>query len=242
MQGLENDTNRGNNTYLSIINGKFALKVAEKTEGAIERTNKNGKIVFEKYFTGVTGFIKNVGISDGDFGKELHITVANGDNNFAIQIPASGGYSFGFLCRIPNINFTENATLKPFSIEQENGKIKNFLVVYQNDKKVISAFSKESPNGLPSLEEKTIKGNKIWDDTLRIEFFEEMIHGSGGVSELLAQANTHEDPKPLAQDDFLNEVNEPPTAEQTAYEKAMSEAEKGGEALKAEKKAKAKTK
>lgn len=143
----------------------------------------------------------------------MHIVVNKGVNNFVIQTQASGGYAFGFLARVPNIDFTREVQIRPFAIEdKETKKIKNFLVVYQNNtsgksEKVPALFTKEEPNELPPLEKKTIKGTLVWDDTERIIFFENMIYAPGGVNDLLIKLSGVK--KETTPDIFIDEINTP---------------------------------
>lgn len=213
MEGLETNKGASNYTYLQIINGALALRCKEGEAGAVERVNKNGDKVFEKIYTGVTGKITLISISDEKYGKELHVVVKKGGNNFVVQTQASGGYAFGFLSRVPNIDFTREVQIRPFAIEdKETKKIKNFLVVYQNNEagkseKVAPFFTKDVPNDLPALEQITVKNKLVWDDTERIIFFENMIYAPDGVNDqLIKLSGVKQESTP---DTFLDEINTP---------------------------------
>lgn len=219
MEGLIKDTKKtGNNVYLSIFGGKLAMKTNAENPNGLKRLNKNGVTVFEEFFTGVKGMIKQVAISDTQYGKELIISVVNGETTFVIQTSTSGGYSFGFLSRLPNVDFTQPVEIKPFDlIDKATNKKKNLLVVYQEGKgyeknKVPSAFTKDEPNGLPQMKKIMFKGAEVWDDTERVEFFEQMIYNSGGLNDMLSAMYSE---KEAAPDNFLNDLNEVTEPEET---------------------------
>lgn len=220
QDGLLTDTKQGNNIYLSVMDGKLVQKVKEGTEGAISRTNKNNEVVHELKYTGLKGFITNIAISDGKFGKDLEIKVKTGSQNFVIQTSASGGYAYGVLTKMVNLDFEKQTEIRPFSIPSEKDKTKNnnFLVLYQDGKKIESAFTRENPNGLPEL--KTIKdgtgkeilknGKAVWDDSERITFFEAIIYGEGGINDkLISLYGNTATVKEAEKDTFLEEINEP---------------------------------
>lgn len=206
---LMTDTKGGSNTYLSIINGKLAQKVKEGTPGAKARENKNGETVHELLFTGIKGKISNISLTEEKFGYELHITIINGGQKYVIQIPASGGYAFGFLSRVPNIDYLKEAELRPFAIK-EGDKTKNFFVVYQDGKKVEPFFTKDAPNGLPALELKKVRGKDAWDDTARIEFFTELLYNEvvPKLAEMYGQGAAAEKHEEEQEPDFQNEPSD----------------------------------
>lgn len=211
MEGLSNSTNGGNTKFLGVMNGNFTLRADESTPNAVKRINKNGKEVWELLYNKLEGKITNVSIEEGEYGKELEVTVLAGSTKFALQMPASGGYAFGLLSRLPNVDFNQSIVFRPYSIyDKEKDRNKNYLVLYQSGKgynkdSVPSAFTKENPNGLPELEEITVKGKKQWDDTKRVLFFEQMIHSKDGLQAMLAAMYT-EGSQP---DQFLEDVTEP---------------------------------
>ena len=229
MEGLSTGNSSGANyRYMSIMNGKLVLRAKEGDTGAVSRVNKNGDTVHELLFTGVTGMIRLVTMEDGKFGKELHIVVRAGKTDYVLQTPANGGYAFGFLCRVLNIDFTLPIEIRPFSITDETTKkTKNLTVVYQKGKgyekdKIPSAFTKEAPNGLPELKQVTVKGQTIWDDTERVEFFEQLIYSDGGLNEQLAAMYTDK-PATEEKDTFLDEISEPTKEAGVMLEDAISD-------------------
>ncbi len=251
-KGLRQEENKtGNTTFLQIINGKLAVRVPEGVQGSTKRTNKSGKEVYELLYSVVEGLITNVSISEaGEFGKELHIKLVNEGEVYVIQTGASGGNAFGFLSRVPNINFAEMVELRPYAIlDKATNKTKSYFIAYQKNAegkytKLDSAFTKENPNGLPELKKIKFQGKDVFDDTDRITFFEQMIYGKDQVNDMLIAmygVNGKPEPVPVSATEelFNGELSEDNASE---YDKAMLKAEEGGKALKAEKKATSKKK
>lgn len=215
--------NGGSNIYLKVMNGKLVQTVKEGTPNSVQRLNKNNETVFELLFTGLTARITNIALIDGKFGKELEVKAKTGEQAFVIQTPSSGGYAYGFFTRMTNLDFEKDTEIVPYAIEDKNtGKTNHVIVLYQDGKKVEPAFTKDAPNGLPPLEtikgadgKEVLKNNKpIWDDSKRIEFFSDIVYGTGGVNEtLIALYGT---PEEVAagedKEDFLDDTTAPTEA------------------------------
>lgn len=60
--------NHDGGKYFTILNGKFCQRVPDNTEGAVKRTNKLGKIVYEKFYDSFVG--KLVGVKTTDESME----------------------------------------------------------------------------------------------------------------------------------------------------------------------------
>lgn len=204
--GLTTDKqyNGGKNIYLKVMNGFLVQDVKEGTEGAVSRQNKNNETVHELLYTGLNMRITNIAMIDGKFGKELEVKGNSDGQNFVLQMSAGSGYAYGFLTRMPNLNFEIDTKIVPYSIpDKENPKkLSNVIVLYQGkdekgkDKKVESAFTKENNfNGMPKLEKVLdpkdpskallVNGKEVWSDSARLEFFESIIYGEGGINETL---------------------------------------------------------
>lgn len=174
--GLETDP-RSNRVFLSIMKGRVTRKVEAGTEGAKERTNKNGVVVHEKHYDSLSGIITGIRTREHDeYGKFWDITVQDGDDYFSLQFPYSSGYAMGFLKRIEGIDLSKKVKFKPYYIPEEGtDKYRAFLVLYQSDKKIASRYTRENPNGLPELEKKTVDNKEVWDSTKQMKFFEDML-------------------------------------------------------------------
>lgn len=187
MEGL---SNRESGTYITILNGAFAQRVQPGDEGAKERINKMGKVVYERYYQSFTGFLTSINVKeDTGFGKSWNFgfTLSSGQKYF-IQMPYSSSNSSAFLAMLPNIDLEKPITLSP-SMKMVDGKNKTSLFVNQDNKPVKHFYTKDTPNGCPPMRQIKVKGQDVWDDTDRLEFLQNMVN-----TEILPKLNQ----KPIA--------------------------------------------
>lgn len=206
MSGLKKDVKGGGkNIYLKIMNGKIVQTVTADIEGAVKRTNKMGAEVHEMLYTALEMKITNIAVITGKFGKELEVKGNADGQNFVIQTSASGGYAYGFFTRMPNLDFNKVTEIRTYMIEdkENKGKFNHVIVLYQQKEeggkfeKIESAFSKDSEQQVPMMtkvpdpkdpkKDLLVNGKPVWSDTDRIEFFEAIIYGEGGINETLIQ-------------------------------------------------------
>lgn len=210
MSGLSTEKRNGGggNIYLKVMAGMLVQDVKEGTEGAVERLNKNKERVFELLYTGLTMRITNIAIIEGKFGKELEVKGNNEGQNYVLQTPAGSGYAYGILTRMVNLDFNLDTEIVPYQIAEKKdgvltGKTNNIIVLYQGldeatgkAKKIESAFTKENDfNGMPQIvklkdpkdptKDLLKQGKPVWDDSERIEFFENIIYGENGINDKL---------------------------------------------------------
>lgn len=171
MAGLEN---RSEGKFITILQGKFCIRAKEGDQGAIQRTNKLGKVVWEKFYDRFTGKLTSIKVSDGTYGKSWNFGFKVGDESYTLQLSYSNSFATAFLKMLPNIDLTKDITLSP-SVKKEGDKVKSSLFVNQDGVAIKHAYTKEIPNGLPPMEEVVVKGQKQWDDTKRIEFLHAMV-------------------------------------------------------------------
>lgn len=173
MSGLENIT-RGN--YISILQGKFAQRVPEGTEGAITRVNKTGRTVHEKFYDRFTGVLTDIRVKDSDaYGKTWEFVFDADGTEYIVQMPYSGSFSAQFLKMLPNIDITKKMTLTPVT-EIEDGKTKSSLFVNQDGNAVKHAFTRANPNGMPEMKKIMVKGQEVWDDSDILIFLTNMVN------------------------------------------------------------------
>ncbi len=169
--GLES---RAEGKYLTILGGKFSIRVPEGTEGAVARTNKIGKLVHEKFYEKFTGKLVSIKVTDGTYGKSWNFGFKDKEDIYTLQLSYSNSFATAFLKMLPNIDLSKDMTVSP-SVKEVDGKNKSSLFVNQDGKPIKHAFTKDNPNGLPQMVEKVVKGQKVWDDTDRIEFLYAMV-------------------------------------------------------------------
>jgi hypothetical protein len=171
--GLNNDQNA---TFLSIANGRISRRVKEPTDKSVKRINKNNVEVHEEFFTSITGYITDIKVHDHpEYGKFWNITVKDGDDTFILQLNYSGGYASSFLKALPNVDFSMQVKLNPWSAVRD-GKTKTALYINQGGQSVEWYFTKDTPNGLPPLTKKKVKGKDTWDDSEMMEFLESYVN------------------------------------------------------------------
>jgi len=167
----------GNNSgaskkFVTIVGGKWVVKVDEGTEGAVTRENKLGEIVHELQYSYVDGDIAGGRIKQGQFGSTVELELVDDGEAYNVQIPVPaigqiGDYfmTFGKACR--NIDPTKKLFL---GLGFDKDRNHSFLYLKQEGQTVKSAFTKEDPNGLPPWEKKTAMGKTVWNADLQNEF------------------------------------------------------------------------
>lgn len=169
--GLEN---RESGNYITIYNGKLSTRVAEGTPGAMQRVNKLGKTVFEKFYDSFTGKLVGIKTQDSPYGKNWMFSFKDKAEVYHLQLPYSNSYAKAFLKMLPNINLAEEMQVSP-SVKEVDGKSKSSLFVKQAGEWVKQAYTKEVPNGLPQMKQVMIKGQQVWDDSEQLAFLEKMV-------------------------------------------------------------------
>ena len=168
--------NREGGKYITILGGKFSQRVQEDTPGAVQRTNKLGKVVFEKYYDSFTGKLIRIRTQDGGgYGKNWVFDFRDNGEVYHLQLSYSNSFATAFLKMLPNVDLSKEMKVSP-SIKEVDGKNKSSLFINQDGVAIKHAFTKDQPNGLPPMVEVTIKGEKVWDDTDRLVFLENMVN------------------------------------------------------------------
>lgn len=168
---LTSTQNTGSTIFLSITNGKLVRRVDLGTEGAVERTNKNGKQVAELFYTTLTGHIKDLNIKENEYGKFLMVTVQDvaTDKKCILEMNFSSGYTTTFLKALPTADITQNIELSPALIV-DGDKKKSVIFLKQGGYAVKHFYTKADPKGMPDMVKVKVKGKETWDDTDRIEW------------------------------------------------------------------------
>lgn len=179
-------------TFLNTFKGKFTVRVNEQTEGAIKRTNKVGKDVYELHYDTLEDVVlqKIEKRESEDYGLSWNVFLAEArsDEAFTLTLPFSSRITMGLFLRLPNMELNKPFSLKLYYFDQEE---RASMVVYQNRQKVEPAFTKDNPNGLPDLVKTVINGQSTWDSTARMEFLEKLINEQ--VNPQLNQLGDHSD-------------------------------------------------
>lgn len=170
--GLEN---RQGGNYITIYNGKFSQRVPAGTENSVERVNKLGNTVHEKFYDKFTGKLVGIKTQDGGaYGKNWVFSFRDNKEVYHLQLSYSNSFATAFLKMLPNIDLSKEMTVSP-SVKEVDGKNKSSLFVNQDGVAIKHAYTKDAPNGLPPMEQVQVKGQMVWDDTARLNFLEEMV-------------------------------------------------------------------
>jgi hypothetical protein len=165
-----------NKTYLGIFDGSFTLKVKPETPGAIKRTNKLGKEVWERRFGFVDGYLSDLKVELGEYGKQWSISLKDGDDIYVLKTEYSGGNSFSILNRLLNADLSKKIKLEIFIGEGTKPDQKRTVILLkQDDKLVPTMYSKEHQGDCPQMKQILVKGVLTWDDSERAAFMEQKI-------------------------------------------------------------------
>ena len=154
MATLSNEQSGGID-FITVFDGKLVQRVPEGTEGATSRALtagiNEGKIVWEKHYTSVSGMITGGGIEVKEFSgkkvKEIHIKL---DDNMLLQLPFNMLSSFAK--PLPNVDAT--LPVKVSVYKNKRGKA-GLNISHEADgewKQCDWAYTKDDQNGLPQPE------------------------------------------------------------------------------------------
>ena len=143
--------------YFSIHGDSFTKKAQPNEEGAVMRTYLNDdKIevnVWEYKFKDLSGVITKIETKTLPFGDQYQITLHDMGEDFVAQIQADSNFAETLIKRFPNIDFKEPVKLVPYSfIPKEETRKKEGINVFQSGEKLASAYTKDNPNGMPTVE------------------------------------------------------------------------------------------
>ena len=161
--------------FYSIADGKICRTFKSATAKTKERVNKNGKLVYEEFYDGLSGRITDIKIKDHpEFGKFWMVHLQDGSWSGIIQMKYSSGYSSSFLKILPNVDLLKDVTIVPkMTIDGE--KKKGSLFIMQEGNPIKHYYTKDNPNGLPQMKKIKVKGKETWDDSDMMEFLEKMV-------------------------------------------------------------------
>lgn len=167
--------NREGGKYITILGGKFCVRVSSDTPGAVERVNKLGKTVHEVFYDSFTGKLINIRTRDGEYGKSWEFDFKDGGEVYTLQLSYSNSYATNILKMLPNVDLTKEMKVQPAQ-KIEDGKTKSSLFISQDGTTLKHFFTKDNPKGMPDMEQLTVSGKLVWDDTKRLAFLEEMVN------------------------------------------------------------------
>jgi hypothetical protein len=165
---------RQQGNFITILQGKFAQRVQEGTEGAVKRVNKIGKTVYERFYDSFTGKLVGIKVQDGEYGKTWNFSFQDKGEVYILQLSYSNSFATAFLKMLPNIDLSKEMKVSP-SVKEVDGKNRSSLFVNQGGTFVKHAYTREKPEGMPDLNKIVVKGQDVYDDTARLLFLHSMV-------------------------------------------------------------------
>lgn len=157
---MSTETIKQEGLFYSVIDGTFRRRVADDTPGAVKRdyeTSDGAKATkYEMVIDSLEGYIRDIGIFDGEYGRNLQIKLDPNAKGISPQIQLSIETTYGedALKKLPNVDFTKPVKFRPFAFtDQTNGREIRGIEVSQNGEKYKNYFwdaeTKTPKNGLP---------------------------------------------------------------------------------------------
>lgn len=168
--------NRAPKKFVSITNGKLTYKVPPGTKGAVERVNKENKVVHEIVHNEFSGYL--IGFNhrqprNPKFPLEFIIELQDdGPSKELVTIVTqySSRYTAHFLNCCPNIDIKKPVCFRTYQFKpQDREKPINGWLILQGDQKIMPVYPKDSPE-LPPLKKVMVRGAAVYDDTERMLF------------------------------------------------------------------------
>jgi hypothetical protein len=164
-----------NGKFISIVGGRFCIRVPEGTAGAETRVNKLGKNVTEKYYDNFTGKLVGLKVTDGNYGKQWEFSFQDSGEVYKLQLGYSNSFAKNIIKMLPNADLSKEMKVSPQTKVEADGTKKSSIFINQDGKALKHAFTKDAPNGLPPMTQVTVKGSLVWDDTDQMVFLEKMV-------------------------------------------------------------------
>lgn len=160
--------------YLSVSEGSLVRQYREPNEKTKTRVTKTGKTVHEERFKDLSATLVAIESRENDFGKQLCLHFRDGIDVYQVNMPYSSRYSASFLKALPNIDTQMRFRFMPWSMADKNDPQKSVtgITCYQNNTKILPAFTKDNPGEMPQMVKIKVKGKEAWDDSDMMEFLE----------------------------------------------------------------------
>jgi hypothetical protein len=154
-----NVSNRDKTTYFYIVEGRLKTQTSKDNPNAINRSGTVGDTAYSKWeinIDSLDGLITNVFVKDQEFGRILNIIIEDGDEHMTLQTSVENNYASDFLRKALNIDYTKKVEIRSYSLETDNGKVKNGFYIKQDGEKILNYYynpvTKENINGMPEPE------------------------------------------------------------------------------------------
>jgi len=151
-----------NGRYIGIkSDGKFHEKVDEGTEGAVLRKyelkdgTKGEK--WELLYRSIEKVrITKIEFETGDFGENILTTFSDGKDEVTWSEGTGTNFGTDYMKKLPNVDFSYPVAVMPYAFEDERGKERRGVSIYQNGDKITNFFwdseAGTTCNGFPQPE------------------------------------------------------------------------------------------
>lgn len=185
--GFHQDFGATRATYAKFADGQIVLTSRDPRDGFTERVNKVGNKVYEQRHPAFTGDLLGIDFRESDYGNQWQFKFADRIEQVYISDRVNGSYAKGIITALANEAFdpTKPVTLTPWRMDDPRGGDKYMVgcTVKQSGTKIARAYvSPNTPadklNGaktLPPMQEVTVSGKKVLDDTDQIVFLTDLV-------------------------------------------------------------------
>lgn len=161
--------------YFTVYNGKFSIRVPKGTPGSKDRINKVGKEVSEIYKDFFVGTLVNIRTKTSEtYGKSWEFDFRDNGEIWTLQLSYSNSSAKNLIKILPNADLAQEMKIQ-ISMKMVENKPKTSIFVAQNGVTLKHKYTRANPNGMPDMEEITVKGVKQLDDTKQLEFLQSMV-------------------------------------------------------------------
>lgn len=131
-----------NKNYLQLefSTGLFFIYSGEEKQGYDKHTSTKGNVSYRKYFKdGVTGVLESVSIFDGKFGKQISMTLKNGNDIYYLPVDISDQkgnvdtYAESLIKLLPKLEKGENLTVRGYNFTPEGDKYSKIGISISKD-------------------------------------------------------------------------------------------------------------
>ena len=144
-----------------LADGTLRVQTEESNPDAVKREyelrDKTKIVKFELVYNFLSGIITNIQIFDGQYGKNLQITIDGIVLSMNMASNMASYFAEDIMKKMPNVDLNKEVKFTPYSFEDNNKKLRRGVSIIQNNVKIQNFFynpeTKENYNGFPVLPE-----------------------------------------------------------------------------------------
>jgi len=153
---LSNDTSSDNGKFISVVAGKWTIRVPEGTEGSVSRVNKNNQTVNELHYSMLTGSIVDMKYKDTPFGRVAEIEMVDGRDSYLVSFTTTDQHLMTLAKILPNVERSEPVELLLMLDKEKSGKKGKdcFALLVKQNGEWVKHFYKRGVEGFPEAVER----------------------------------------------------------------------------------------